>query len=92
MNTATKARIVVILLFSCISFLRSGSIRLSVSVEEEVRTREESVDIEAERTRMSTMAISISGSFESIEGMMLSKPFAATCSLVAKSLPKPPRK
>ena len=72
-------------------FLR-GAMKSSVSVELEVRTRDESVDMDAERTSTRTIAISMSGSPESIDGMMLSNPFAATCSGVAKRRPKPPRK
>ena len=41
----------------------------SVSVELEVRTSEESVDIEAESTMITMMPIKMSGSPESIVGM-----------------------
>ena len=44
----------------------------SVSVELEVKTREESVDMEADNTSMTTIPIRISDSFESMNGMMLS--------------------
>ena len=66
--------------------------RSSVNVELEVRTRDESVDIDADKTSTRTTAMSISGSPESMDGIMLSKPFALTCSCVAKRRPKPPRK
>ena len=59
-----------------ISFL--SSIRLhrfsfkksSVSVELEVSTRDDKVDMDAESTRITTMAMSTSGSPESMVGMM----------------------
>ena len=71
-----------------------------MSVELDVRTSEESVDIEAENTSTTTIPIRISGSVESIVGTILSKATfvvpssAATMipSYSAKSLPKPPRK
>jgi len=46
--------------------------RSSVIVELDVSTSEESVDIDAESTRTTTIPIRISGSFESMEGIILS--------------------
>ena len=50
----------------------TGSMISSVSVDPEVSTRDESVDIDAESTRMMTTPIIRSGSDASIEGTMLS--------------------
>ena len=63
-----------------------------VSVELDVMTSEESVDIDAERTRMTVSAISPGPSPESIAGIIASKPSFATSTLSPKSRPKPPRK
>ena len=46
-----------------------------VKVEEEARTSEERVDIEAERTRITTSPIKRGERSLSIVGIMLSKPF-----------------
>ena len=61
-------------------------------VELEVRTSEDSVDIDAESTRMTTIAIRRSGSPESMVGMTESNPFALMSIWSENSLPKPPRK
>ena len=69
--------------------------RSKVRVEAEVSTREDSVDMEADSTRITTMAITISGSPSSMVGMMLSyfgAPPAAYSIVSPYSLPKPPRK
>ena len=58
----------------------------------EVRTSEERVDIEAERTSTITIAMMIVGRLSSIEGTIASKPSAATSASVLNILPKPPRK
>ena len=50
----------------------AGEMMSSVSVEPDVSTSDESVDIEAESTRMMTTPIITSGSEASMEGMMLS--------------------
>ena len=92
MNTATNVRSVNILLFSSMCFFLSGSMKSSVSVELDASTSDESVDIDAESTRMSTTAMSVSPSPESMVGTMLSKPSAATLSGVLNSRPNPPRK
>ena len=49
------------------------SMRSSVTVELDVRTRDDSVDIEAERTSTITTPTSMSGRFCSMVGMMESK-------------------
>ena len=59
-------------------------------VELEVRTRDDSVDIEAERTSMTTIPMSMSGIFSSIVGIMASYPDVFTST--SYSLPNPPRK
>ena len=63
-----------------------------VKVEEEAITREDKVDIEAERTRITTTAISRSGRPESMAGMMASYPSEATSTWSANRRPNPPRK
>ena len=56
------------------SFMKTPLRKSRVKVEEEVMTREERVDIDAERTRIMTTPISRSGREEaSIWGTMLSK-------------------
>ena len=64
----------------------------SVSVELDVKTREERVDIDAERTRIRTIAINTSLKPESIVGTIESNPFAFTSAAVVKRRPKPPKK
>ena len=64
----------------------------SVKVELDAKTREESVDMEAESTRMTTTAIRIVGSPDSIVGTTESYPLAAISILSSNSRPKPPRK
>ena len=63
-----------------------------VSVELDVITREESVDIDAERTRITVRAISPGPRLESIAGIIASKPSFATSTLSPKRRPNPPRK
>ena len=58
--------------FSLIFFMILSFNRSSVIVELDVSTRDESVDIDAESTRTTTIPIRISGSFESMEGIILS--------------------
>ena len=62
----------------------------SVRVDDEVRTSDERVDIDAESTKTITIAITIGARLEIIVGIMLSNPFIF--SVETKSLPKPPRK
>lgn len=71
MNTRTKARIIIRVLFSFF-FFESGTMKSSVSVELEVRTSDESVDIEAERTRISVIPMMSGERFESIVGIISS--------------------
>ena len=77
-------------------FLRTLAFKKSsVSVEREVNTKEDSVDMEAERTRTITTPIKISGREESMKGMMPSY-ITPPCSLYKTGLsnnrPDPPRK
>ena len=58
--------------FSSIFFMQVEPRKSMVSVELEVRTREERVDIEAERTRTITTPRSASERVESICGIMIS--------------------
>ena len=88
---------------SVMSFLK-GLIRSMVIVEEEVSTREDSVDMDAESTSTTSSPIRASGRASLIiPGIMASYssfPFArvaravlpASPVVVAYSLPKPPRK
>ena len=89
---AMKARITISDFFSSSLFLHSGFIRSSVSVELDVSTSEDSVDIDAERTRITTIPISISGSDSSIFGIIPSEPICVSSSSDTNILPKPPRK
>ena len=57
MNTTISTRMTNSCFFSSIFLMTRPFSRSSVTVEEEVRTREDSVDMEAERTRMITTAI-----------------------------------
>ena len=92
MKTAMKIRMTVIFCASLILFPRSGSMKSSVSVEPEVSTSEDRVDIDADSTRIRTTPIRISGRPESMVGMMLSIPFDCTSCSVVNRCPKPPRK
>ena len=53
-------------------------------------TSEDKVDIDAERTKITTIAIIPAESPESIVGTIESNPFAAMSILSEKSLPNPP--
>ena len=68
-NTAMSTRITESCVRSVI-FFDAGLIMSIVSVDDEVSTREESVDIDADRTRSMTTAMSRSGRPESMVGMM----------------------
>ena len=83
MNTAWKSFI----FFTMLPFRRS-----KVMVEEEVITKADRVDMEAERTRITTMAMSSSGRLDSMVGTMASYPSVATSTWSEKSRPKPPMK
>ena len=89
MKTRMNALIIIRVFFSSFFFV-IGTMKSSVSVELDVRTSDERVDIEAERTRISVIPMMIGERFESIVGIISSKPFSATSTL--KILPKPPRK
>ena len=92
MKTAIRIRITLSCCPSFISFFMAGLMKSSVSVEEEVSTREESVDMEADRTRITTSAIRMAGRLDSIVGMMESNPPLARSILSENRRPKPPRK
>ena len=70
MNTTMRTRIQPSLLCSLIFFTTLPCRRSSVSVEDEVRTSEDSVDMLADSTSTITMPIRISGKVDSIVGMM----------------------
>lgn len=63
-----------------------------VKVELEAITSDESVDMEADSTKMTTSAINSGDSPDSIVGIMESNPLAATSIWSENNLPKPPRK
>ena len=92
MNTTIKQRMTNTWVFSLMVFTRLPLRKSSVSVELEASTRDDSVDMEAESTRMTTTATITSGRPESMAGMMASYPSAATSTRSPKSRPKPPRK
>ena len=69
---------------------KTGSMKSRVSVELEASTSDDSVDIDAERTRTRAIPKTSGDRFASIAGMIASKPSAATSTL--NSLPNPPRK
>ena len=80
---------------SSIFFTRFPLIRSSVSVELEVSTREDKVDMEADSTSTITIPIRISGRDCNIVGIMASYttlPSALRIASESKSRPKPPRK
>ena len=89
-NITSMSLMTSICFFSSIFGAMTGFIKSMVSVELDVRTSEESVDIDAESTSMTTSPIRAAGSFSSRCGMMASNPSVATS--VPVSLPKPPRK
>ena len=72
MNTTMRPRMVSTCFFSSISLTTLSLRRSSVRVELEAMTRLESVDMEAESTRMTTMPIRSGERFSSIAGMMAS--------------------
>ena len=65
-NTPMNTRIVSTCFFSVISFTNRSLIKSRVSVELDVRTSDESVDIDADRTSTTVTPIRISGRVESI--------------------------
>ena len=70
MKTMSRLRIQATCFFSSISLTTLPLMRSSVSVEDEVSTSEESVDIEAESTMTTRMPSRRSGKFETRAGMM----------------------
>ena len=97
MKTTISTRRVSSCFFSSIFFTTWPFSRSSVTVEEEVSTREDRVDMEAESTRTITIAIRTGDSVCSMVGMTLSNPPAglpppAAPSSSENSRPKPPRK
>ena len=89
-NMTSMILMISICFFSSILGAMTGFIKSIVSVELDVRTRDESVDIDAESTSMTTRPIRAAGSFSSRCGMIASNPSVATS--VPVSLPNPPRK
>ncbi len=71
-KTAIRTRMMPSCFLSSISGMTVSLRRSRVSVELEVSTREDRVDMEAESTRTMTIPIRRSGRVESIWGMMLS--------------------
>ena len=97
MNTTISIRITSSCFFSSMFLMARPFSRSSVTVEEDVSTREDSVDMEALNTRMITIAIRKGDSVCSIVGITLSNPPAGlppstAPSSSANSRPKPPRK
>ena len=97
MNTTISTRMISSCFFSSMSLITRPLSRSSVTVEEDVSTRDDSVDMEAESTRMITTAIRNGERVCSIVGITLSNPPAGfppstAPSSAAKSRPKPPRK
>ena len=70
MKKATRTRMTTSWVFSDISLTKVSFRKSNVSVELEVRTSEDRVDMEAESTRTMTMPIRKSGRVESIWGTM----------------------
>ena len=95
MNTTMRTRIQPSLLCSLIFFTTLPCRRSSVSVEDEVSTSEDSVDMLADSTSTITMPMRISGKVDSMVGMMESytgMPVGPISILSAYRRPKPPRK
>ena len=74
MNTTINALMMSIFFFSAISFFARGWMKSRVMVEPLVRTSDERVDIDAERTSTITTAIRMGVRVESIAGITASKP------------------
>ena len=97
MNTTIKPCIMRTCRFSSMSLMILSFKKSSVKVELEASTKELRVDIEADSTKITTMAMSRSGRPESMVGITESKPPAMlpsglNCILSENSRPKPPRK
>jgi hypothetical protein len=72
MKNTSRERIVLIWVLSLIFFASESLIKSRVSVELEARTRAASVDMEADRTRITTSPARASGKDETIVGIILS--------------------
>ena len=92
MNTTIRPRMTLSCLSSSISLTTVPLMKSSVSVEEDVSTSEESVDMEAESTRMTTTEIRKGERPESMVGMIASNPWETTSTWSANRRPNPPRK
>ena len=76
-NTTIRNRIQSTCFFSLIFWKKSSFKKSMVNVELDAITRDDSVDMEADSTRITTKAISIGESPDSIVGITESNPFAA---------------
>ena len=74
------------------ALVAAGATTSRVSVDAEVSTSDDKVDIEAASTNTITTAIIIGDKPDSTVGTIESNPFCATCSGDTNNLPKPPRK
>ena len=92
MNTTTKIRINKTCADSFICGAKLSRIKSSVNVDAETITKLESVDIDADKTKITTSAIMPSDRPLNIVGIIESKPFAAMSTWSENNLPKPPRK
>ena len=72
MNTTTNTRMQNTCFFSSMSFTKLSFRKSMVMVELDASTSEDSVDMEADRTRITTMAIRMSGRPDSIVGITAS--------------------
>ena len=70
MNTTRSTRIQLTCFFSSMSLTTLPLMRSSVNVDDDVRTREESVDIEAESTMTTSTPSRMSGMFDTSAGMI----------------------
>ena len=77
-NTTMNVRIITTFVVSLIGLFLIGAMKSSVIVDELVSTRDESVDMDAERTRTMMIAMIAAGSVESMLGMIESKPSTST--------------
>ena len=91
-NTTTRILMYNTCFFSLMFLIKLSFKKSIVSVELEAITSDESVDIEADNTRITTNAISAGLKLESIVGIIESKPLALTSIWSENNLPKPPRK
>ena len=79
--------------FSLISFTNNGLIKSSVSVELDVSTRLDKVDMDADKTSTMTIPIRMSGRLESIVGIIVSYATLPSAAFVTPEIwLNPPRK